>query len=650
MDVPESGAAGTAAPNLAEGFPAATRERWRELVAGVLRKSGVAEERLADTPESVLATHGYDGFDIEPLYTADPPAADPGYPGLPPFTRGHRPGGGVAGGWDIRARHTDADPAELRRRMHGDLMNGVSSLWVAVGADTAEPRGVPLSRLGEALADVYLDLAPVVLSAPGPHALDAATALLRAHADAEVPDGRVISHLGLDPLSAAALAGERPDVADTARFAAEHAARYPGLGLFVADGTLVHDAGGSEAQEIGSAVAAGTAYLRALADAGIAPADAARRIEFRLAANADQFSVIAKLRAVRAMWNQVLEACGVPADRRGMSLHATTSDAMLTRRDPHVNMLRTTVACFAAGVGGADAVTVAPFDSALGLPDDFARRIARNTQSLLIEESHLAQVIDPAGGSFYVEALTRDLYGAGWAFFQELERAGGIGAAIEHGGLRAAVDRLWERRRHDLARRTAPLTGVSEFPDPNEKPLVRDPDPARPEPVRGGFPVRRYAQDYEALRDRSDAHTAVTGHRPGAFLATLGPVAAHTARASFATNLLAAGGIEADDPGPLDDAPSAARSFADSGSRVAVICSSDRLYDEHAEEVARALKGAGARRVLLAGAPRDAYREAGVDAFAHRGCDAVALLTDLVDVILTDPPTATTDSTQGETA
>ncbi|WP_049574073.1 methylmalonyl-CoA mutase family protein [Nocardiopsis sp. SBT366] len=656
MDVPESGAAGTAAPNLAEGFPAATRERWRELVAGVLRKSGVAEERLADTPESVLATHGYDGFDIQPLYTADPPAADPGYPGLAPFTRGYRPGGGVAGGWDIRARHTDADPAELRRRMHNDLMNGVSSLWVAVGADTGpeatepEPGGVPLSRLGEALADVYLDLAPVVLSAPGPHALDAATALLRAHADAEIPDGRVVSHLGLDPLSAAALVGERPDVTDTARFAAEHAASRPGLGLFVADGTLVHDAGGSEAQEIGSAVAAGTAYLRALADAGLDLADAARRIEFRLAANADQFSVIAKLRAVRAMWNQVLEASGVPADQRGMSLHVTTSNAMLTRRDPHVNMLRTTVACFAAGVGGADAVTVAPFDSAVGLPDDFARRIARNTQSLLIEESHLARVVDPAGGSFYVEALTRDLYGAGWGFFQELERAGGIGAAIAHGELRAAVDQVWDRRRHDLARRTAPLTGVSEFPDPHEKPLVRAPDPARRAPVHGGFPARRYAQDYESLRDRSDAHTAATGHRPAAFLVTLGPVAAHTARASFATNLLAAGGIEAKDPGPIDDPASAARAFADSGSRVAVICSSDRLYGEHAEDVARALKGVGARRVLLAGAPRDSYREAGVDAFAHRGCDAVALLTDLVDVLLTDPPTAANDSTQGARA
>ena len=643
MDVPDSGAA--EAPDLAEGFPTATPERWRDLVAGVLRKSGVAEERLTDHPEAVLATHSLDGFDIEPLYTATPPAADPGFPGLAPFTRGYRPAGGVPEGWDIRARHSDSDPAELRRRVHNDLMNGVASLWITVGQDA-----LPVSELGQALTDVHLDLAPVVLDARGPEALDAATALLRVHADADVPDGRVISHLGLDPLSTAALAGERPEVADTARFAAEHAARFANLGLFVADGTLVHNAGGSDAQEIGSAIASGTAYLRALAEAGLDVADAADRIEFRLAANADQFSVIAKLRAVRAMWNQVLEASGVPAQRRSMRLHATTSDAMLTRRDPHVNMLRTTVACFAAGVGGADAVTVAPFDSAIGLPDDFARRVARNTQSLLVEESHLARVIDPAGGSFYVESLTGDLYRAGWTFFRVLERAGGMAEAIAQGTLHAAVDQVWERRRNDLATRAAPLTGLSEFPNLDEVPLVREPDPARARPAREGFPVRRYGQDYEALRDRCDTWTGDTGHRPTAFLATLGPVAAHTARASFATNLLAAGGIAADNPGPLADADAAASAFTASGHRVAVICSSDDLYTEHAQALTRALKGAGARRVLLAGAPRDAYREAGVDVFAYKGCDAVALLTDLVDVLITDPPTTTTDSTQGARA
>lgn len=637
MDVPESGAAGSGAPNLAEGFPAATRERWRELVTGVLRKSGVPEDRLADTPEAVLATHTYDGFDVGPLHTRQSPEPAPGFPGLAPFVRGYGPGGAVPEGWDVRARHTDADPGVLRRRVHTDLMNGVASLWIAVGG-----AGLPASKLGAALADVHLDLAPVVLDAGADHA-DAATALLDAHADAGVPDGRIISHLGVDPLTTAARAGERPDVMDPVRFAVERASGRPGLGLVVADGSLVHDAGGSEGQELGWTIAAGTAYLRALHAAGLDVADAARRIEFRLPVNADQFSGIAKLRAVRAMWNQVLSASGVAAQDRAMRLHAPTSAAMMTRRDPHVNMLRTTVACFAAGVGGADAVTVAPFDSAVGLPEDLARRIARNTQSLLVEEAHLARVVDPAGGSFYVEALTRELYRAGWAFFQEVEAEGGAAEAVEHGLLRERVDAVWTRRRLDLAHRTAPLTGVSEFPDANETALVRDPDPGRPATaVPGGFPVRRYARDYEALRDRGDAYADETGKRPTVFLATLGPVAAHTARASFAANLLAAGGIAVQEPGPLDGAAAVAEAFAASGHRAAVICSSDAVYAEHAEAVARALRKAGARRVLLAGEPGDARRDAGVDAFAHRGCDAVALLTDLLAVLTNDPPAPST--------
>lgn len=636
MDHPESGASATGAPNPAEGFPTATHQQWRELVAGVLRKSGVAEERLADTPEAVLATRTYDGFDIAPLYTFDPATPDPGFPGLEPFTRGPRPAGALTDGWDIRARHTDPDPKTLRERLNADLMNGVNSLWISVGG-----RGLPAADLGGALTDVHLDLAPVVLSA-GAEYTTAADALLRAHADADVPDGRIISQLGIDPLTTAARTGERPSIDDAARFAVDRAEGRPGLGLFTADATAVHNAGGSDAQELGWAIAAGTAYLRALHEAGLDVAEAARRIEFRLAVNADQFAGIAKLRAVRAMWNQVLAASGVPAEQRAMRVHATTSEAMLTRHDPHVNMLRTTVACFAAGVGGADAVTVEPFDAAVGLSDDFARRIARNTQSILVEESHLAQVLDPAGGSFFVETLTRQAYSAGWEFFQSTERAGGAAEALHSGLVRERVDAVWQQRRQDLADRSAPLTGVSEFPNPHEQPLERPEDPVRAvspateEPPR--LPVRRYSQEYEALRDRSDAHRDETGARPTAFLATLGPVAAHTARASFATNLLAAGGITVIDPGPLADASVAAHTFADSGARVAVICSSDRIYDEHAESVARALKGAGARRVVLAGKPRDAYRQAGVDSFAHVGCDAVALVTDLVDVLLTDPP------------
>src|SRR5699024_6690781 len=224
MDLPESGAAATGAPNPAEGFPTATYQQWRELVAGVLRKSGVAEERLTDTPEAVLATRTYDGFDIAPLYTFDPATPDPGFPGLAPFTRGHRPAGALTDGWDIRARYTDPEPKTLKERLHTDLMNGVNSLWISVGG-----AALPADDLGQVLTDVYLDLAPVVLSAGGEYTV-AADALLRAHADADVPHGRIISHLGIDPLTTAARTGEHPPMADAAGFAADRAKDRPGLG------------------------------------------------------------------------------------------------------------------------------------------------------------------------------------------------------------------------------------------------------------------------------------------------------------------------------------------------------------------------------------------------------------------------------------
>lgn len=275
---------------------------------------------------------------------------------------------------------------------------------------------------------------------------------------------------------------------------------------------------------------------------------------------------------------------------------------MMTRRDPWVNMLRTTLACLGAGVGGADSVTVLPFDHALGLPDAFARRIARNTSTILLEESHLARVIDPAGGSWYVERLTAELADAAWAFFQEIERSGGQAAALRSGMIGERLAATWAARSRDLARRKEPVTGVSEFPQLAERPVEREAAPAEVSATApGGLPRVRRDEAFEALRARSDAHLAATGQRPRVFLAALGPAAAHTARASFASNLFQAGGIEpVHDPVPVD-AATAADAFKASGATVACLCSSDALYAEQAGAVAEALGSAGALRVFLVG-------------------------------------------------
>ncbi|MFP3968006.1 methylmalonyl-CoA mutase subunit beta [Actinomadura fulvescens] len=589
--------------DLAAAFPPAERDRWRELVKGVLRKSGAAAD---DTPldeiEGLLARDSYDGVPIAALYTRDDTV--PGRPGLAPYVREVRPDGEGLAGWDVRQRHVHPDPAVTRQAVLADLENGATSVWLTLGA-----AGLPVAALPEALRDVYLDLAPVVLDA-GSDTAEAAEALF-ALAQERDQAANVSGNLGADPLGLKARTGG-PDagLGRVAELAARCVRDFPKLRAVTVDGTVYHDAGGSDTEELGAAVAAGVAYLRALTDAGLSVDEAFGQLEFRLAVNADQFLSIAKLRAARRLWRRVAEVSGA-ADGTVMRVHAVTSSAMMTRRDPWVNMLRTTVAAFAAGIGGADAVTVQPFDARLGLPDDFARRIARNTQTLLLEESSLARVVDPAGGSWYVERLTEDLAQAAWAWFTDIEKAGGLAAALGSGLVADRLAATWARRRKDIARRKAPLTGVSEFPNLNEKLPERSPAPEQPD---GGLPLVRYAQDFEALRDRSDAHAEATGARPKVFLATLGPIAVHTARASFAANLFQAGGIETVSGAPEE--------FAGSGAAVACLCSSDRLYAERAADAARILKDAGAIKVWLAG--KGSFD--GVDAQIFAGCDAVEVL------------------------
>ncbi|MET7935661.1 methylmalonyl-CoA mutase small subunit [Streptomyces sp. NPDC005322] len=617
--------------SLADEFPEVSRDEWRHLVEGVLRKTG-ASDAVGVRAEEALATALEDGISVRPLYTAEDAPQAPGLPGFAPFVRGGRAEGSAVSGWDVRQRHAQSDPARTNRAVLADLENGVASVWLAVGAD-----GVPVDALAEALQGVYLDLAPVVLDA-GADFEAAAHALLRLYEERQVPPHAALGNLGADPLGLVARTGRDAELADRLATAAELAVTchrdHPGVRALVVDALPYHEAGGSAAQELGCSLAAGVAYLRTLTEAGLDVEAACAQLEFRYAATADQFLTIAKLRAARRLWARVAQACGAPPGAGAQRQHAVTSPVMMTRRDPWVNMLRTTVASLAAGVGGADVVTVLPFDSAIGLPDDFARRIARNTSTILLEESQLSRVIDPAGGSWYVERLTDDVARAAWAWFQEIERAGGLAAALASGLVGDRLAESWARRSRDIARRKEPITGVSEYPNLAEQPVEREPAPERP---GGGLPRVRRDEAYEALRTRADAHQAAQGTRPRVFLAALGPAAAHTARAAFAANLFQAGGIEAvtaTGETVTVTAETVADAFTASGARVACLCSSDKLYAEEAAAVAERLKTAGAVRVYLAGRPgerQDEYERAGVDGFVFAGCDAVEVLSSALD-------------------
>ena len=407
----------------------------------------------------------------------------------------------------------------------------------------------------------------------------------------------------------------------------------------VADGRIIHNAGGSEAQELAFALASAVAYLRALEAGGIALEAARDAIYFRLTADADQFLTVAKFRAARKLWARIEAACGLAP--KPVMLTAETAWRMMTRRDPYVNMLRTTIAVAAAGFGGADAITVLPHTAPLGLPDAFARRAARNTQLVLLEESNLARVADPAAGSGAIETITTELCAAAWSIFQDIERAGGVWAALQSGTIQKSVAAVCAERQKAVARGKDVLTGTNAYPDLHEiLPAVLDVAPVKPAPEETGtitaeaLPRLRLAEPFEELRERSDKILAKTGARPKIFLANLGTPAEFTARASFAKNLFEAGGIEA--VRGEGDGPAFATAFNSAATPLACLCSSDKVYEKDASATVEGLKAAGARHIYLAGRPGEheaALRAAGVQSFIYEGCDVLATLTAAYDIL-----------------
>lgn len=536
------------------------RSEWESAAAAVLRKAGLLDE---DDPDDLvwerLARTTLDGLSLTPLGTPDL---------LDGLVTSGRPTG--VGGWDVRTR-----PADNAQAL-GDLDTGATSLWVDASA-----------YLATLLDGVLLDLAPVVLDGTTP---DRARAFLDLLRYVDPADG---TNLGADA------AGQHVvEVAGLARDAGVLAA--------VVDGTAVHDRGASDVQELGHALATAASYLRTLSGAGFSVAEAAGLVEFRLAATDSQFTTIAKFRAARRLWARMLELSGAGdvlelsgAGDVPMRIHAVTSRPMMSKYDPWVNLLRTTVATFGAGIGGADAVTVVPFDSPLGEPDAFGRRIARNTAPLLLSESHLGRVADPAGGSYAVEKLTDDLSLAAW---EQLGR-------IENEGPEALEQQIAETvavRDHVVATRRLPITGLTEFPNLAE---------VLPERPGTGDAVRRWGAAFEELRD-DPATTPV-------FLATMGPVAAHTVRAGFATNLFAAGGVAVTVAGATDGVESVIRAY--DGEQVVCLAGTDAAYAEWGAALVTAMRDAGARHVVVAG-PVEVGSGVGADDQCWAGMDALDFL------------------------
>ncbi len=572
------------------------RSAWESAAAAVLRKSG----RLgADDADALvwdrLTRRTVDGVAIPPLATADD---------LARLVTSGRPT--RSGPWDNRVLSATGSTSE---QVLADLEGGATSVWLRIDGDVSP------DMLATRLDGVLADLAPVVVDAPDDPVGAARSLAAWLERLGVVPAAG--TQAGADPVGA--LVRERGPAEETADEIADVVAevaalaRPAGVLALVADGTAVHELGAGDAQEVGYTLAVGAAYLRALGAAGIGVEEAAGLLEFRYAVTDEQFVSIAKLRAARRCWARVLELSGVTGVEQRQ--HAVTSRPMMSRYDPYVNLLRTTVAAFAAGVGGAEAVTVLPFDSPLGEPEAFGRRLARNISSLLTAESHVAVVTDPAGGAYAVERLTDGLAAAAWEELQRIEASGGVVAAWDDGSLRERIDEVVARRDRDVATRRRPLTGLSEFPALGEPRLDRAGAPD---------PVRRWGAAYEAMRD-------APAPRP-VFLATMGSIAAHSARALFATNLLAAGGVEVEVAGATADVADVVAAYA--GQQVVCLAGPDAAYGAWGPPLVEALREAGATRVVLAGRPGEATVPADlVDDFCAVGEDAVAFLARTRDAL-----------------
>lgn len=600
------------AHSFADLFPPATEADWRARVDGVLKGA----------PFEKLQSRSYDAIQVEPLYqrlTQERPRA----------LRAE------AGAWSAMARVDQPDITAAHVQLMDDLTNGATGLHLvfagAVGAYGFGLQGKSLSQLLEGVAPNAIAIECDVANAR--QALELADFV----SGSEIDPASCRISFGIDPLGqmlqqGGSAARWTDSAASFAQSVKDICARGFVGPVACADGRVVHAAGGSEAQELAFVLACALAYLRALEGSGFDLEAARKLIGLRVATDADEILGVAKLRALRRLWARVEEACKL--EPRAAHIHAETSLRIMSRRDPWVNMLRSTVACFSAGLGGADRVTVLPFTQSLGLPNDFARRIARNTQSVLLEESNLWRVADPAAGAGSFETLTHALCESAWSLLQEIEAAGGLEAVLTSGAFQKKVKNTQAQRAKTIARRKDPLTGTSEFPNVTEAPVdVLAPMPA-PTTVKlavpiEALPVRRDAEAFEALRDRADEITAKRGKRATIFLANLGPISAFTARATFAKNFFEAGGIEAPGNDGFMDDESLVEAFKASGAKLVCLCSSDALYAERATAIAQALAKAGASHIYLAGRPGEmeaTYKSAGILSFIYVGCDVVALL------------------------
>ncbi|MGF1613516.1 MAG: methylmalonyl-CoA mutase family protein [Gammaproteobacteria bacterium] len=691
-------------------FSAATYDQWRK----------AAESALKGAPfDKRLLTQTYEGITLQPLYWQQDIQGLPhlgSLPGFSPYVRSTSVLGHQGEPWAVAQEMPYSTPAALNAALQADLPRGQTAVNLvldpatrkgldadAAPADDIGRRGVSISSLedlGTALDRIDLEETPIFIHT-GAMGLPIAALLMALVRKQAKSTERLRGCLGIDPLGSLATEGTLPGSLERAYDEAAHLtawtiAHAPLLQTMSVVGHPYHDAGASATQELAFALASGVDYLRALQARDLAVDDVAPRMRFALSIGGNVFMEVAKLRAARLLWAKIVAAFGGNSKAQKLSIHARTSACNKTLYDPYVNMLRTTTEAFAGVVGGCNSLHVSPYDEVARAPNEFSRRIARNTHTILREECNIPRSIDPAGGSWYVEWLTDAVAKEAWRLFQEVEKQGGLFAALSAGFPQQQIAAVAAKRGTNAAHRRDVCVGTNMYANMSDRPLepttidsqaltrersaalatyreTVDPDwkqaaldkltkagpdavveaaihaatggatlgdlwatleaADQPAPRIDALCIQRGAVPFEQLRDAAKTFAERTGSAPRAFLANLGPIPQHKARADFSRGFLEVGGFDVIGNDGFPDAITAANAAIESGAPIVVICSTDNTYPEFVPPLTQRIREAKPKTViLLAGYPADhidAFQAAGVDDFIHLRANCYQLLASL---------------------
>ena len=662
-----------------DDFPRSDHQTWLELVQQTLSKSALKK----------LKSTTYDGLEVQPLYSMQNSQGIG--EGLTP-RKAKKPIHIANLAWDIECISTHPDAYKANQEILEDLEKGATSIGIKI--DPAGENGTRIQTVLELktlLSGVFLNLAPIRLNMTE-QCLETTAIFLKVLAESDINANDFFGNFGEDPLGKLIVTGKTSSpikclldrMADISFYVSN---KYPNAKTINISSEPYHNAGCSEAQELAIAMATSTEYLRSMIKSGLTIDEACDQVCFTLTADADIFMSIAKFRAAHELWRNIALASG--ANERGSiaTINGISAPRILSRRDPWTNILRTTSACLGASIGGADAITILPFETASGLPSILGRRIARNTQIILQEEASIGRVIDPSAGSWMIESLTKQLTERAWLIFQGFEANGGLINEIESGSLQRLVLETAEIRENNIACRREPITGVSEFADIYEAPIkieerakakasrttskVRKKDNAGlipfPQPGKGklittltesttnqtlvgdrtdelrtkeikvqALPPVRLAEGFEKLRTTSEQYELKNGRKPQIFIANIGQPADYTTRAMFITNLFATGGFEIKSHSNGTDLAQICTEFQNSVAQVVVICSTDDLYRTYAEELIKKIKVHKPAIIYVAGEKNkktEFLAKTDTNIFVGDGCNVLNLLTKTFDVL-----------------